>query len=516
MEQEQQQQALFNRVTKKLDEEVNEDFIQSTKTEKGNTQISERVVIEKIKEVLTLLELTFEEAGSQQSKDFRNVGGIGLNIEIKKTDSPVIYFNDTCPTKDIYYVVFFTGKVYKRSPEKNIPPTLLYINGEEFVKDSPWIIDYIIELTLLKDKYARGENKKNLAGIMEVYPRPTFKANISKFLAMNVMTKAEKTELETMTTHDSILPEHMVEESVATVPDTEVLEILQEEEDESRYVGCEECGIQIDCYNDNINIVYKGDSGNPTEELVLCTMCFEDMKDELIQQDYKCDDWDIDEEEEEEEEEKEEETDEFKCPTCNLVQTNNWCFSCDTNNSCQYCVGIGGNDATEGHREWVCQKCFDKQPEINYEYEYSEEGEENEEEPEEETFEEYQKEKESGVEEEEEEASLSDDVQQSKHSKTDLVKLCVNMDCEQYPSDWDSEEDTEDTYQEGQWKKCCLCDGYFDDDGMGDILYVQEEPNNKEAECGLCGKTKDIVQMKGTGEYLCGNACDESEEEDED
>ena len=59
------------------------------------------------------------------------------------------------------------------------------------------------------------------------------------------------------------------------------------------------------------------------------------------------------------------------------------------------CVGIGGNDATEGHREWVCQKCFDKQPEINYEYEYSEEGEENEEEPEEETFEEYQKEKES-------------------------------------------------------------------------------------------------------------------------
>ena len=120
--------ALFERVTNKLDEVVNEEFIKSTKTENGNTQISERVVIEKIRQVLLSLEITFEEAGSQQSKDFRNVGGIGLNIEIKKTDNPVIYFNDTCPSKDIYYVVFFTGKEYKRTPEKNILPKLLYIN----------------------------------------------------------------------------------------------------------------------------------------------------------------------------------------------------------------------------------------------------------------------------------------------------------------------------------------------------------------------------------------------------
>ena len=176
---------LFERITKKLDEEVNEDFIKSTKTENGNTQISERVVIEKIREVLVSLDLSFEEAGSQQSKDFRNVGGIGLNLEIKKTDNPVIYFNDTCPSKDIYYVIFFTGKEYKRTPDKNILPQLLYINGDEFVKDSPWIDTYIEELTALKDKYARGPNKKNLAGIMEVYPRPTFKANIAKFLGMN-------------------------------------------------------------------------------------------------------------------------------------------------------------------------------------------------------------------------------------------------------------------------------------------------------------------------------------------
>jgi hypothetical protein len=106
-------------------------------------------------------------------------------------------------------------------------------------------------------------------------------------------------------------------------------------------------------------------------------------------------------------------------------------------------------------------------------------------------------------------------VTDTNNENKEPIKLCENMDCERYPDDWDSEEDTEDTYQEGQWKKCCLCDGYFDDDGMGDILYVQEEPNNQEAECSLCGKTENIVQMKGSGQYLCGNACDEEEEEED-
>jgi len=90
--------------------------------------------------------------------------------------------------------------------------------------------------------------------------------------------------------------------------------------------------------------------------------------------------------------------------------------------------------------------------------------------------------------------------------------LCINEECERYPPDWDFEEDTEETYQEGQWKKCCLCDGYFDDNGFGDILFIQEEPYNKEAECDLCGKTTDIVQMKGSGQYLCENACDEEDD----
>jgi hypothetical protein len=91
-------------------------------------------------------------------------------------------------------------------------------------------------------------------------------------------------------------------------------------------------------------------------------------------------------------------------------------------------------------------------------------------------------------------------------------KLCVNTDCERYPPDCDFEEDTEENYQDGQWVKCSLCDGYFNNDGLCDILFIEEEPNNKTAHCELCGKENNIVQMKGTGQFLCENACDEDED----
>ena len=30
----------------------------------------------------------------------------------------------------------------------------------------------------------------------------------------------------------------------------------------------------------------------------------------------------------------------------------------------------------------------------------------------------------------------------------------------------------------------------------------------------ISGKNDDVVQMKGSGQYLCGNACDEDEEDE--
>ena len=175
---------LFRIISNSIKKKFTSKFIKEFKTKLGNTQVSERNVISAVKNILLELNLNFEEAGSQQSKDFRNVGEEKINIEIKKTDGFTIMFNDTCPSEKIFYVIFFTGKEYKKTPEKNIPGKLLFMNGEEFVKDSPWIEDYIRDITALKDKYGRGENKKLLEGIMEVYPRPTFKADISKFLGV--------------------------------------------------------------------------------------------------------------------------------------------------------------------------------------------------------------------------------------------------------------------------------------------------------------------------------------------
>jgi hypothetical protein len=177
-------QALFQTIKARIQSSVTTEFIKSTRTAKGNTQVSERIVITKMKEIFDEMLLTYEEAGSQQSKDFRNVGGIGLNIEIKKTDNTTIYFNDTCPTEDIYYIILFTGKEYKRQVEKNIPAQLCFLNGTQFLVDAPWIADFVAEMNALKDKYARGANKKQLSGIMSVYPRPTFKADISSFLTL--------------------------------------------------------------------------------------------------------------------------------------------------------------------------------------------------------------------------------------------------------------------------------------------------------------------------------------------
>ena len=150
--------------------------LKSLKTKKGNTQIAERTYIQLIKDIFDRNNITYEEAPSQQSKDFRNINGTGLNLEFKKTDTLTVYFNDTCPNEDIEYCILFTGN-------KKYKPQIIFINGEKIVNTSkPWIDEYTREINLLKDKYCRGENKKNLSGIMEVYTRPTYKANISTLL----------------------------------------------------------------------------------------------------------------------------------------------------------------------------------------------------------------------------------------------------------------------------------------------------------------------------------------------
>jgi|SaaInlStandDraft_5_1057022.scaffolds.fasta_scaffold01510_6 hypothetical protein len=97
----------------------------------------------------------------------------------------------------------------------------------------------------------------------------------------------------------------------------------------------------------------------------------------------------------------------------------------------------------------------------------------------------------------------------SKEKIKSNITLCRNEDCLRYPDDALFDKDNEDS----EWIKCSLCDGYFNDNGLNDILFIEEKPNNYQHSCDLCGKTKNIVQMKGTSQYICQNACDESDED---
>ena len=277
--------------------------------------------------------------------------------------------------------------------------------------------------------------------------------------------------------------------------------------------NCDLCSNIVNCLKQNIFILTRGDD----EEMVLCVECFEDHKMRLKTDHWKSDDFSEDDsssDEEEDDEDDEEEEDKPSCneeefgmdikeveaiikeeeskplcneedePSCNEEDEDPDAFECDDCNvkdiNCFEHLGIS-KDEIDIYRDLGepdrCEECFEK-------WKNSEDGSE------------YLK---------------------SVNSKDneEPVKLCENMDCVRYPPDWDAEKDTEETYQEDPWLKCNQCDGYYNNDGGEDILYVQEEPNNQEAECDLCGKTKDIVQMKGTGQYLCGNACDESDEEEE-
>jgi len=179
-------QELFAKISENIKTTITADRIATYKTSKGNTQVAERDVISDIKSIMDKDGITYTEAGSQQSKDFRNVGDIGLNIEIKKTDTNTIYFNDTCPSSDIFYVIFVTGKTTKKYC---VPPQVICINGHEMVKDSPWVYEYQYKLEQLKNEYARGEGRKQREGMISVYPRPTYKADISQLIHHNLVVE---------------------------------------------------------------------------------------------------------------------------------------------------------------------------------------------------------------------------------------------------------------------------------------------------------------------------------------
>lgn len=181
--------ALISKCKHAFESEITQEWIRSLRTQEGNTQKVERIIISRKKEILDGLGLKYSEAGSQQSKDFRNIRDpanpeINFDLEVKKADSLHIFFNDTRPCDEIEYAIYFTGKIYKKKAD--IPAQLIWVNGGVFLRDTEdWLDDYTSEIENMKNKYSRGENKKKLGGILSVYPRPTYQADISSLITQS-------------------------------------------------------------------------------------------------------------------------------------------------------------------------------------------------------------------------------------------------------------------------------------------------------------------------------------------
>lgn len=175
----------FENIKKCIINKINHLDVISLKTTDGNTQNTERKSISLIRDCLSELSYSFEEAGSQQSKDFRNINNIGLDIEIKKTDGYTVYFNDTLPNKNIYYIIFFTGKKYKNKNTEDIPPQIIFINGLDLIdEDMELALEYQKDIEQMRDKWSRKKKGGNalLFKYMSVCPRATYKTSIKHLL----------------------------------------------------------------------------------------------------------------------------------------------------------------------------------------------------------------------------------------------------------------------------------------------------------------------------------------------
>lgn len=174
----------FNNIKKCIMNRIIYKDLIKLKTIKGNTQNTERESIDLIRGCLQELKYCFKEAGSQQSKDFRNVNNIGLDIEIKKTDGYTVYFNDTLPTENIYYIILFTGKIFKT--KENIKPQIIFINGIDLIgEDIQLALEYQKEIEDMRDKWSRKKNINGNALLfnnMTVCPRATYKTSINHLL----------------------------------------------------------------------------------------------------------------------------------------------------------------------------------------------------------------------------------------------------------------------------------------------------------------------------------------------
>tara|TARA_B110000046_G_C12718140_1_gene283410 strand:+ start:58 stop:570 length:513 start_codon:yes stop_codon:yes gene_type:complete len=168
---------LLNHIKRAISLSVNSEWIQSLKTVKGNTQQKEREYISKVKDILTNCGCKFTEASSQSPIDFRDVMHNDyeetINIEAKMTTTPKIMANDSLPSAEVYYLIFFTGNTQYK-------PQYFFRRGDDFLSDEKWELDYLKDIHNIKEQYCG--KKDHLSGYMSCYVRPNWSFSIKQLL----------------------------------------------------------------------------------------------------------------------------------------------------------------------------------------------------------------------------------------------------------------------------------------------------------------------------------------------
>ena len=174
---EEQTKLLFEKIKEYF--QIKHETVPIGRTLEGKTQFAGKKAEAIVEAILIDLGLTYSRAGTQQSKDFRNVGGIGLNIEVKKTDCNTVIMNDTRPNENIYYIIFCTAEKVKRKK-----PTILFKNGKELI-NAEYPDEIMKALKIIDEqrellKQSIKDNKTSL-GNLRMTTRIRHDIDISKF-----------------------------------------------------------------------------------------------------------------------------------------------------------------------------------------------------------------------------------------------------------------------------------------------------------------------------------------------
>lgn len=165
-------EVCFQKIVSEFNQRLTPEVYEQITTTKGNTQETEKIYINIAKSVLDMLGYTYEQAGTQQPYDFRNINGISdFNWELKKTKGYKIMCNDTLPSHKASISVIFTGNSHHH------PQVISFLNGRDLIDvDSSWVYDYHKHILFMRDLY-RGR-----PGNVNVCPRANFSINIRHHL----------------------------------------------------------------------------------------------------------------------------------------------------------------------------------------------------------------------------------------------------------------------------------------------------------------------------------------------